>query len=83
MAATRKIYVYANGVGLTINISEDDNSLDLELALSVAEHFRLKNVEASEIIEQVKKAVGNRRKFADEMKISRAEQMRMESAFVN
>lgn len=71
-----------NGVGLTLNISEDDNSLDLELALSVAEHFRLKNAEATEMMEQVKKAVGNWRKYADEMKIPRTEQIRMESAFV-
>lgn len=29
------------GSGLTLDISENDNSLSLELALEVAQHFRL------------------------------------------
>ncbi len=69
------------GTGLTLNISEDDNSLELDLALSVIPYFRLKEQEAKDIIEQVKVSVGKWRKFADEMKISKAEQTKMEGAF--
>ena len=43
--------------------------------------FRLKEQEAKDIIEQVKVSVGKWRKFADEMKISKAEQTKMEGAF--
>lgn len=37
---------FPDGTGLTLNISEDDNSLDLKLALSVASYFRLRPAEA-------------------------------------
>jgi len=45
------------GNGLTLNISENDNSLDPELALSVAKYFRLKPLEANAIFDRVKGAV--------------------------
>lgn len=73
---------FPEGTGLTLNISEDDNSLDLELALSVIPYFRVKEQEAKEAIKQIRKSVNKWRKFADEMKISRAEQSRMEEAFI-
>lgn len=73
---------FPNGIGLTLNISEDDNSLNLDLALSVIENFRLKKAEAKEIIEKTKAAVRNWRKFADEMRLSRTEQTKMEGAFI-
>jgi serine/threonine-protein kinase HipA len=73
---------FAEGVGLTLNISEDDNSLNLDLAMSVIEYFRLKEKEAKAIIDRVKTSVNNWRKIADGLKISRAEQSRMEAAFV-
>ncbi len=73
---------FPEGTGLTLNISEADNSLDLDLALSVIPYFRLKEQEAKEIIDQVKVSVGKWRKFADELKISRAEQSKMEGAFI-
>lgn len=41
---------FPDGTGLTLNISEDDNSLDLELALSVSPHFRIKPAEGTAII---------------------------------
>jgi serine/threonine-protein kinase HipA len=72
---------FPEGMGLTLNISEDDNSLNLNLALSVSGYFRLKEQEAKKIIEQIKVSVLKWRKFADELKISRAEQSRMSGAF--
>lgn len=40
-----------------LNISEDDNSLDFDLARSVAGIYRLSDQKASEIIEQVRDVV--------------------------
>jgi serine/threonine-protein kinase HipA len=73
---------FAEGLGLTLNISEDDNSLNLDLALSVIDYFRLKEKEAKAIINRVQLSVNNWRKIAGEVKISRVEQNRMEAAFV-
>jgi serine/threonine-protein kinase HipA len=84
---SQKIYVVYDinsnefGNGLSLNISETDNSLDLGLALSVAEYFRLDEQKAKSIIDQIKSAVSNWRKVANDIGISRAEQDRMCKAF--
>ena len=64
----------ATGTGLKLNISEDDNALDLELALSVSSYFRIKQNRALEIIEEVKSAVRNWKAIAKKYKISKSEQ---------
>jgi serine/threonine-protein kinase HipA len=69
------------GNGLTLNISESDNSLDPELALSVAVHFRLKPAEAKAILEQVKNGVSQWPQIAMKYKLSRREQENMAPAF--
>lgn len=69
------------GTGLHLNISETDNSLDLDLALSVAEYFRIKNTSSKKIIKQVKKAVSQWREVANKTGISRSEQDFMKKAF--
>lgn len=69
------------GSGLSLNISETDNSLNLDLALSVAEYFRVDKQKAKVIIDQIKKSVSNWRKVANDIGISRAEQDRMRKAF--
>lgn len=69
------------GNGLTLNISENDNSLDPELALSVAKHFRLKPQEASAIFNNIKNAVSKWPAIAAKYKLSRREQENMETAF--
>ena len=62
------------GSGLKLNISDSDNSLDLDLAMEVSEFFRLGEERASEIIEEVKSAVRNWRDIATKYGISRANQ---------
>lgn len=62
------------GTGLKLNISDDDNSLDLELALEVCEYFRLSEKRANEIVEEVLNAVGSWREKATKYGISRVEQ---------
>ncbi|WP_426584220.1 type II toxin-antitoxin system HipA family toxin [Mucilaginibacter sp. R-33] len=70
-----------HGSSLTLNISENDNSLDPELVLSVAVHFRLKHEEAKAILERVKNAVAQWQKIATKYKLSRREQENMASVF--
>jgi len=70
------------GTGLHLNISENDNALELSLALSVAPYFRVSPARANEIIEQVQHSVSSWKEAAVKYNLSRAEQERMESAFV-
>lgn len=69
------------GTGLKLNISENDNALDIQLALSVSEYFRLKKTRAGEIVKEVQGAVRQWRKLADQYQISRGEQELMAKAF--
>jgi serine/threonine-protein kinase HipA len=70
-----------NGTGLSLNISLDDNSLDMDLSLEVIEFFRLNKERAIEIIEQIKKSVSTWRNVANKYKLSKAEQEIMANAF--
>lgn len=69
------------GTGLTLNISENDNSLNLELALEVADYFRVEKQDATKIVNQIKKTVESWRTIASKYGISRREQELMASAF--
>lgn len=69
------------GAGLSLNISEKDNSLDLELALSVSEYFRIPGTKAKKIIELVKSVVTEWRGIAKDVGLSKSEQDRMARAF--
>lgn len=59
--------------GLKLNVSEDDNALDLDLARSVAPYFRLKKEEAEKIITKIKAAVKLWRKLASDIGLSPGE----------
>jgi len=61
------------GTGLKLNVSEDDNALDLDLAMEVSPYFRLKEKEALAIIDQVKGSVKNWQSIAQEIGLSRNE----------
>jgi len=69
------------GMGLKLNISEDDNALDFELAVSVAEYFGLNGKQAEEILNEVKTSVSNWQKIASKYGISRSEQELVRNAF--
>lgn len=71
----------ANGNGLKLNISENDNSQDLSLAKEVAEYFRIKPAKANKIIEEVLAVVKDWRKEASALGISLKEQAHMSGAF--
>ena len=70
-----------NGLGLKLNISEEDNSLDFDLALSVSKYYGLNDARAKEIFKEIKSAVSNWRRFATETNISRSEQELMSVTF--
>jgi len=68
--------------GLTLNVSETDNSLNIDLARDVAESFRLNKKEAEANIKKIIKAVSQWRDVAASLKISREEQETMSTAFL-
>lgn len=70
-----------NGTGLKLNISEDDNSLDYDLAISVAPYYRLSNEQAKEIVNQTTKIVSGWDNVAQKYNISRNEREFTASAF--
>jgi serine/threonine-protein kinase HipA len=70
-----------HGTGLTLNVSETDNSLDLDLAQSVAKYFRVSSSKAEMIIGEVKQAVSGWQKIAEKLSIPRNEQELMSMAF--
>ena len=69
------------GRGLKLNISENDNSLDLRLAMEVHEYFRLNKAEALKIINTVKTSVSKWSELADKYGISRSQQELKSLAF--
>lgn len=69
------------GTGLSLNISETDNGLDFDLAINVAEYFRVSKVKAARIIKRINTTIPEWRKIAQYTGISKAEQERMSAAF--
>jgi len=69
------------GLGLKLNISENDNALNIDLTMEVHEFFRLNKIEAQKIVAQVKQAVNHWPKIATKYNISRAEQELKSPAF--
>ncbi len=69
------------GTGLSLNISEDDNSLDFDLCFDVIDYFRWKEKEAKDFINRTKAIVSKWKERATQMNISNSEQTMMETAF--
>jgi len=65
-----------------LNISESDNTLDLDLARSVISYFRISADDGEAIINRVQKAVGAWRKIAESKGLPKREQDLMEVAFL-
>jgi serine/threonine-protein kinase HipA len=70
-----------SGNGLSLNISENDNALDFNLAMDVSKFFRLEKERAEQIIKHVTDAVKNWRDVAKKHGISNAECDRKSGAF--
>jgi serine/threonine-protein kinase HipA len=69
------------GTGLTLNISEDDNSLDTGLALDVAAYFRLKKETAKARLAEIEQAISGWREVSSDLGLARREQELMAAAF--
>jgi serine/threonine-protein kinase HipA len=67
--------------GLHLNISDDDNSLDYELAMEVSEFFQLNISEAKTIKDEVLASISLWEEVATRVGISRSEQKLMAPAF--
>ncbi|MEN8157187.1 MAG: HipA domain-containing protein [Bacteroidota bacterium] len=69
------------GTGLSLNISEDDNSLEFDLCMNVIDYFRWEKEEALNFIELTKSVVSQWRERANQLNIANSEQALMETAF--
>ncbi len=67
--------------GLCLNINESDNALDLDLVRSVAPYFRIRDAQATSIIDRIADAVSKWRELAGSVGIKRTEQGDMADAF--
>lgn len=69
------------GQGLSLNISEHSNALDIGLALDVAKYFRVSPKLANEAVKKVQSTVSSWQTRAKQAKLPAAEITRMASAF--
>jgi serine/threonine-protein kinase HipA len=69
------------GTGLSLNISLDDNSLNLEVPLEVVEYFRFNKERGLQIIDHVKRSVSRWRNVANMYQLPKAEQELMANVF--
>ncbi|SHF41266.1 serine/threonine-protein kinase HipA [Salegentibacter echinorum] len=70
-----------NSAGLKLNISEDDNALEIDLAKEVAPYFRLKETETKRIINSVQNQVAKWEQLALELGIPGNEIALMQDVF--
>lgn len=61
--------------------SDDDNSLNLDLAMEVADYFRVETKRATEIIDRIRGVVNSWRLIASKYGLSRREQEIISPAF--
>lgn len=69
------------GQSLSLNISESDNSLSLDLAMSVAPYFRVTQARAKKIAHEIQLVKTQWNKFAVDAGLSKTEQEKMSEAF--
>ena len=69
------------GDGLALNISETDNRLDLDLAVEVAEYFRVIPVRRDQLLGEIRDAVSGWERVAQMQGISQSEMEQMRPAF--
>lgn len=71
-----------NGYGLSLNIDEQDNRLQKDIALSVAPLFRLTQTKAIQIAAEIEQVVKSWRTEAEKIHIGKREIEEMSSAFL-
>jgi len=69
------------GSGLKLNITQDDNILDFDLAMKVISYFRIPENKARHILAEIKKTVSSWKTAASRYRINKIEQEIVGSAF--
>jgi serine/threonine-protein kinase HipA len=69
------------GIGLTLNISENSNALDISLALETAHLYQLKTEKAESILKDMHQEISNWRAVAKKFGISNSEIEQTKRAF--
>jgi len=69
------------GTGLSLNISETDNTLDTSIALEVAKYFKLNEDNATSILKKITTAVSEWRTIAKAIGIGKDEIESMKKSF--
>jgi serine/threonine-protein kinase HipA len=70
-----------NGLGLKLNINEDDNSLNYQLAIDTASYYGITKDDAFDLVKRVKNLFSDWHQIANYLGISRAEQEQIAPAF--
>lgn len=70
-----------DGFGLKLNITEEDNSLDFDVAISTAKYYGVSDERAAEIVKEVCSSVSRWQGVATKYGIPRSEQEMMGSSF--
>ncbi len=70
-----------NGTGLTLNISENDNELSIDLVMSVAGYFNLDEVKSHTILGEVKAIISTWNDIAQKLGIPKMERQVIGKAF--
>jgi serine/threonine-protein kinase HipA len=70
-----------SGTGLSLNLSTTDNAWSINLALEVAEYFRVSDEKAIEIISVIQQAVSEWDSIAEKVGIPKSERNAMTKAF--
>ncbi len=70
-----------DGTGLSLNISLEDNSLNLDVPLEVVEYFRLTKESGLKIIDQIRSSVNRWRNVANMNQLPKSEQELMAKVF--
>lgn len=70
-----------DSLGLALDIDDNDNALDLELARSVAPYFRIRDAEALRTITRLRETMAGWREIAAQLGIAGGEQDAMAPAF--
>ena len=70
-----------DGVGLSLNIDDMDNSLSFDVAIEAAKFFDIKKEEAVKIADAIKHNVKQWKAVAEKIGISRSDMLRVENCF--
>ena len=70
-----------DGVGLSLNIDDMDNSLSFDVAIEAAKFFDIKKDEAVKIADAIKQNVKQWKAVAEKFGISRSDMLRVENCF--